>query len=288
MPPWSLEAETKLSETFGIQTSMLSLTCPGACCLKREAGAKLARDSNEFCTKLRDGNPRQFGVLAALPTLLDKDLVLQELDYAYDVLNTDGITLFTRYGDGHQYLGHPDFEYVWDALNKREAVVFIHPTTPVFLDHFNSKIPQPLVDFPLETTKTAIDILVNGILTKYPKVKIILPHGGGAFPYLVTRPASVLPHLHKEFSTEGLLEEAKRFYYDVAICGAPNVLKILQDFVEPGHLLFGSDFPYAPWPVVEYHVKELENFAFSRPEIVEEINYKNALALFPRLAQYYK
>jgi predicted TIM-barrel fold metal-dependent hydrolase len=283
-----MEGEDRLRDSYGVKTSLLSLTVPGATCQKGEAGAKMARDANDWCAKMRDNDPARFGVLAALPTLLDKELVLRELDYAYDVTKADGITLFTRYGDGHKYLGHPDFEWLWEALNKREAVVFVHPTHTTFLDWFNKIIPQPLVDFPLETTKMAIDLVVNGHMRRYPKVKIILSHGGGALPYLISRPASVLPFLHDHLNHDEMIEDAKKFYFDVAVTGNELPLSLLQNFAKPDHLLFGSDYPYAPWETIDYHAKGLDAFKFNDPELLEKINYKNALKLFPRLAQYYK
>lgn len=288
MPSWSMEGEDRLRDQYGVKTSILSLTVPGATCQKGQAGAQIARDANDWCANMRNHDPARFGFLAALPTLLDKDFVLQELDYAYDVLKADGITLFSRYGDGHQYLGHPDFEYLWQALNDREAVVFVHPTHTTFLDWFNKIIPQPLVDFPLETTKAAIDLVVNGHMRRYPKVKIILSHGGGALPYLITRVAAVLPFMHKHLTHDQMIDDAKSFYFDVACTGHDLPLTLLQDFAKPDHLLFGSDYPYAPWDTVDYHIKGLDNFKFKDPSLATRINNENALKLFPRLAQYYK
>jgi predicted TIM-barrel fold metal-dependent hydrolase len=288
MPEWSLEGEQKLRDTYGVKTVMLSLSVPGATCAKGEASAKLARETNDFCVGLRDAEPSKFGILAALPSLLDKDLVLKELDYAYDVCKADGITLFSRYGDGHKYLGHPDFDYLWEALDKRAAVVFMHPTHTTFLDWFNKNIPQPLVDFPLETTKTAIDLVINGHMRRFPNVKIILSHGGGTLPYLISRPASTLASMRPDdFNADQLIEDAKKFYFDVAVTGHELPLSLLQDFAQPDHLLFGSDYPYAPWSIIDYHIKGLDKFEFKNPDMKENIANKNALKLFPRLAQYY-
>lgn len=289
MPEWSKEGEDKLRNLYGIKTVMLSLSVPGATCAQGEASAKVAHEANDFCTKLRDDEPSKFGIFAALPDLYEKELVLKELDYAYEVCKADGVTLFSRYGPGHSYLGHPDFEYLWEALNEREAVVFIHPTHTTFRDWFNKNLPQPLVDFPLETTKTAIDLIVNGHMKKYNKTKIILSHGGGALPYLAHRPASGLGCMRPEdFNSEDFIQDARKFYFDVACLGHEYPLSLLQNFAKPDHILFGSDYPYAPWSIIDWHVKGLDEFEFDDPEVKKNIANKNALKLFPRLAQYYE
>jgi predicted TIM-barrel fold metal-dependent hydrolase len=289
IPEWSPEGEQQLRDTYGVKTVMLSLPVPGPPVQKGQDGAKIARMANDFCAKLRDAEPSKFGILAAVPSLLEKDLVLQELDYAYDVCKTDGITLFSRYGDGHKYLGHPDFDYLWEALNKREAVVHVHPTHTTFLEWFNKNTPQPLVDFPLETTKAALDLVINGHMRRYPKVKIILSHGGGTLPYLISRTASTLGCMRPEaFDTDQMIEDAKKFYFDVAVTGHEIPLSLLQDFAQPDHILFGSDYPYAPWSIIDYHIKGLDKFEFKNPDLKQNIANKNALKLFPRLQQYYK
>ena len=262
---------------------MLSLTAPGACILKGSDAANLARRANEFAAKLRDGNPEAYGVFAALPSLLDKDLALTELNYAFDTLKADGVTLFTRYGSGNHYLGHPDLQYIWEELDRRQAVVFIHPTHPVDTNLVSKSLPQPVIDYPFETTKTAVDLLVSRTMRKFPNVKIILSHAGGTLPYLIGRPASVMPYLDKSHNPEDFIEDARNFYYDTAVAGSTNVLTILQHFAKPGHILYGSDYPYAGPGIIDYHTEGLDAFTFDKTGLLEEINNKNALALFPRL-----
>lgn len=270
----------------GVATSVLSLTAPGACILKNgPQAAELARKVNEFAAKLRDENPGSFGLLAALPSLLDKELAMAELEYAFDTLKADGITLFTRYGPGNHYLGHPDFKYMWEELNKRETVVFVHPTHPVNTNLISPSLPQPVIDYPFETTKAAVDLLVSRTVRSYPKVKIILSHAGGTLPYLIGRPASVMPYLDKSHNPEDLIEDARNFYYDTAVAGSTNVLTILQNFAKPGHILYGSDYPYAGPGIIDYHTTGLDAFPFENSSLLEGINNKNALALFPRLAK---
>ena len=263
---------------------MLSWTAPGACILKGEDGARLARKANEYAAKIRDDDPQAYGFFAAMPSLLDKELTLSELKYAFDALKADGITLFTRYGPGDHYLGHHELQYIWEELDRREAVVCIHPTHPVNTNLINPLLPQPIVEYPLETTKTAIDLLTSKTVRKFPKVKIILSHAGGTLPYLVERPATVLPYLDSSHNTEEFIEDARNFYYDTALSGSKNVLTVLQAFAKPGHILYGSDYPYARVGAIDYHTDGLDRFNYREEALLQQINARSARALFPRLA----
>jgi predicted TIM-barrel fold metal-dependent hydrolase len=269
-----------------VGTSLLSLTAPGPCILPGEEAAKLARKANEYAAKLRDDNPQRYGFLANLPSLLDKELTLAEIAYSFDQLNADGVTLFTRYGRGHQYLGHPDFKNILDELNRRNAVVFIHPTHPVDITLIRPLLPQPIIEYPFETTKTAVDITLSGLMKSHPNVKIILSHAGGMLPWLVESPATVLPDLIKGLTFESFVEDAKKFYYDTAITGE-NMILVLQKFAAPGHILYGSHYCYASPGVLKYYTGILDNFRFQTTQEKNSINYSNALALFPRFRKYY-
>jgi predicted TIM-barrel fold metal-dependent hydrolase len=270
-----------LIKKFGITTTILSLTAPGACILKDpKAAAGLARQANEYAAKLRDESPKEYGFLAALPSLFDKELALQEIAYAYDVLKADGVTLFTRYGEGNHYLGHPNFKDIWAELNRRSAVVFIHPTHPVDTNQV-SGLPQPIIRYPFETTTAALDMLHNKTVRNNPNCKIILSHAGGTLPYLIGRPASILPKGQEEL--DAFWDDARNFYYDTAVSGTENVLRIMETFAKPGHLLYGSDTPYANNDIINFHTSRQDEFQFKDASLAAKVNRENALELFPRL-----
>lgn len=258
----------------------MSLTAPGACILKDPtASAELARQTNLYAAKLRDENPKKYGFFAALPNLLDKDLALAEIAYALDTLKADGVTLFTRYGTDNHYLGHPDFKDIWAELNRRSAIVFVHPTHPVDTSQV-SGLPQPVIRYPFETTTTALDMIYNKTVRNNPNCKIILSHGGGVLPYLIGRPASILPKSKEEL--DEFLDDARNFYYDLAVAGSENVLRVLEKFAKPGHLLYGSDTPYANEEIIDFHASGLDSYKFEDPDLINQINRGNALSLFPR------
>ena len=268
------------------------MTSPGPSIEKdRENGRLLARQCNDFCAALRDQDPSGYGFFASVPNLLDTEGSLAEITYAFDTLHADGVTLFTRYGEDNHYLGNPDFAPIWDELNRRTTVVLVHPTSPVDTNLVNHLLPQPMFDYPHETGRTALDLIVSDTIRTHPDCKIILSHAGGTLPYLIYRPAGLFPHMPDSMtlrkSTEEIIEEARSFYFDVALSSNPVTLKALFEFAKPGHVLFGSDFPNAPTGSIEYFTRCLEGFD-ADPEAKESLYNGAALKLFPRLAPYFQ
>lgn len=283
-PAWSLEKSEHLMDNLSIGATIFSITAPGPCVAQGEASVKLARQCNEFTASLRDKNPSKFGFFVSLPDILfNKEAALEELRYGLDVLHADGVTLFTRYGDDNHYLGHPDLQWIWDELNTRKAVVFIHPTTPVDKNPASPFMPQPMIDYPFETTRTAVDLIISDTVKNHPDCKIILSHAGGMLPYIAYRPAVMIPFANSPLkkSTEEFLEEASSFYFDLALSSAPPVIAMVTNFAKPGHVMYGSDFPYAPTGGIEWFAKSLKDSKL-RSKKGYGVARGNAEALFPR------
>jgi len=290
IPPWTVESDKAISKAVGNRTAILSVTAPGVSIVGDSAkAAQLAREVNNYVCKLREDDPEGYGFFGSLPSLLDTEACLEEIAYIFDELKADGITLFTRYGKDNHYLGHPDFKPIWVELSRRKAVVFIHPTAGVDTNLVNKSMPLPMYDYPHETGRTAMDLIINNTLRDYPGCKIILSHAGGDLPYLVYRAAGMLPYMPVTIgkSTEEIVEDAREFYFDTAISANPITLKALFELAKPGHVLFGTDFPNAPSPAIEYFTANLGKFEMDE-EKREEVHYRGALELFPRLRGYYE
>ncbi|KAL8826812.1 MAG: hypothetical protein Q9191_003570 [Dirinaria sp. TL-2023a] len=275
-------------ENLNIGTAILSLTAPGCTILKGPAAATLAREVNLSAASIRNSDPLKFGFFAALPPILDDiEAALAEIRYALDELKADGITLYTRYGAGHNYLGHKDLQPIWSELDKRSAVVFVHPTHLVDTQLVNPFLPQPMIDYPHETTRTAVDLIMSNTVSNYPNCKIILSHAGGTLPYLATRAAVMIPDYGlTDKGAEDFLEDAKSFYYDLALSGNRYTMGLLTEFAREDRILFGSDFPYAPTPTIETHTRLLDACDLNEKQR-RQIAQTNALKLFPRLKTNY-
>jgi predicted TIM-barrel fold metal-dependent hydrolase len=177
-------------------------------------------------------------------------------------------------------------------LDERGAVVFVHPTHPVDTTLVNSRLPQPMIDYPHETTRTAVNLITSGAVRSHPKVKIILSHAGSTLPYLALRPAAMLPYLPGNLAGRdqpntalvgNFVEDARSFYFDSALSAAPLTLTLLKEFAKPGHVLFGSDYPYAPTPATKQMDGLLDGYREKDEAFVTSVNLDAAKRLFPRL-----
>lgn len=277
-----------MNRAIGVKTAIISTTAPGVALEPdQKARAILARKLNELAASIRDEDSDHYGFFVTLPSLLDTEDCLAEIAYAFDNLKPDGVTLFTRYGKGNQYLGHTDFRPIWEELSRRKAVVFVHPTHAVDTNLVFKMLPQPMYDYPHETGRTAMDLILSDTLrTAASGCKIILSHAGGTLPWLQSRPAGMLPYTPFAVgkTSEELTEEARSFYFDTALSTDPLMLDLLLKFAKPGHVLFGSDFPYAPDEGVKMFTKSLENYAWKSDKEWREVERGAAEKLFPRFA----
>jgi len=285
LPQWSAKSSIELMQSHKIGTAILSITSPGSTVLEGDlkAASVLSRRINESASSLCAENPGRFGFFATLPPLDSDhlDAAIDEAAFALDKLGADGVTLFTRYGK--HYLGHPGFQPLWDELDRRGTVVFIHPTHSLSHDMVSPALPQPVIDYPHETTRTAVDLIQSNTVKEHPNVKIILSHAGGTLPYLATRAAHLAADAgFSSVAPEDFLEQARSFYFDLALSSNPLTLDLLLGFAKPDHILYGSDFPYAPTASIQTHVQMLDNYKGLDDARAYSIARGAALQLFPR------
>lgn len=260
-----------------IRKGILSLTAPGVSGWQGAERRSMARRVNEYGADLAARNSDRFGSFATLP-LPDIDGALVELAHTLDVLKADGVILLSNY-EGH-YLGDPLFEPIWAELDRRAATVFVHPSKPAIptIDG----IPGPIVDYPFDTTRAAVQLVLNGIIPRFGRVRVILSHGGGFLPYAALRFAELASAaLPEKPRVADVMDAFRSFYFDTALSAGPSALPSLLAFAKPGHILYGSDFPYAPAAVGASFTAQLDNYAGLSPEALAAINNGNARALFP-------
>ena len=283
-PPWSPESAIDWMDAQNIATGFLSLTAPGFTGWRDSELQSAAREVNEYTAELVAKWPGRFGNFAILP-LPELDGSLHEVRYAFDTLDANGVTVFSNYGD--RYLGDPFFEPLWAELDRRGAVVFVHPTR---LTQPELKgLPAPYVDFPFATTRSAVEMVMNGVLDRYHKMRVILSHGGGFLPYAAYRfsmlaaggPPGSEKSLRFEADVAAMLAKFRRFYVDTALASSPTSLPSLQAFLDPAHLLFGSDYAYGPGGVTEAFSAMLDASPLFTPAEHAAIDYGNAQLLLP-------
>ena len=120
-------------------------------------------------------------------------------------------------------------------------------------------------------------------MRRYRALKIILSHAGGFVPYASHRLAAAITAETQRPPFE-VLDDFASFYFDTALSGSPAALPSLLAFAKPGHVLFGSDWPYAPPIAVGYFTAQLDAYGALDADGHAAIDRGNAEALFPRLA----
>lgn len=238
IPAWTPDASRRQMRRTGVRTAILSVSTPQVSPGSRMDARLMARELNQYLHRLVVAEPGTFGYFATLP-LPDVADALDELNHAYDYLTPDGVCLLAN-TDG-VYLGDPSLEPLMAELDRRSAVVFIHPST----------LPGPTVpglpayaaDFLLDTVRAALNLARRGVLTRYPHIRFLLAHAGGFVPFAAGRLApAASPHGNP---VDGL-RLLRRFWFDTALSGTPWALPPLLRFAKKGHVTYGSDFPYAP------------------------------------------
>ena len=279
---WTPEKSLAVMETNRIAGTVLSFTSPGIWFGDIAQTKDLARRCNDYLAGLARDYPGRFGGFAFLP-LPDVDAAIAELARIEDDLKLDGVTLLTSVDE--RYIGHPDFEPLYEELNRRGTAVFIHPCYPPGTEAKGWDIPRMLIDYPFETTKVAVNLIFKGVTTRYPDIKFILSHAGGTLPFLAHR-VSIFDRQtpFQDNYPDGALACIKRFWFDTALSGDALPLAGLTGVADKSRILFGTDYPYVTEAVAEAETKGFDAWdGFSAAER-EAIDRGNAEALFPRFA----
>ena len=277
------------------RATILSLSAPALSFID-DAGhaSSMARSMNTYAATLHSTYPRRFGFFATLPSpTTNIDATLAELTHAMDDLCADGVTLLSSYSG--RYLGDAVFRPLWAELDRRAAVVLIHPHLDSVNDGAvqNPSIPRPVLDFPHETTRAAVHLLVSNTKRDYPRVKIILSHSGGTLPFMASR---IAQSMLGGKDMDEFMREARGFWFDTAVSAYERgTVEFVGRFAELEHVVFGSDFPFVKEVNIEKQLQVVRcGDGVGREEgggteiatsDFESIRYKAAEKLFPRFSK---
>jgi len=278
--PWTPEKTLEQMDKFEIAVAILSMTQMGSLLYDNtEKGRAAVRTGNDYGAKVRSDHPKRFGQFTAVP-LPDIDGVMKEIVYGLDTLKADGIGIYTNDNQG-RWPGDPYFDPMWQELNRRHAIIYMHPLAPPCCTNLNDSVPYTMSEFDFDITRGCTSILANGVLHKYPHVKIIIPHSGGTMPMIAGRIKDRYPRdpKHGEYIPDGVIAELQKFYIDIAHASFPYPMAALMKFALPDHIMFGTDYPFER---VESTVDELPNLGLSG-DTMRTIERENAERLFPRL-----
>jgi predicted TIM-barrel fold metal-dependent hydrolase len=275
---WTPQKSLEEMDQSGVDVAMLSFPMPLLWFPGVGQARQLARMCNDYCADVVRQHPGRFGLFATLPPLEDTEGCLQEIAYAYGSINSDGVTARTHYSG--RYLGDANFTPVWDELNRRKAVVFVHPADLACCMAVNDSVPVGYDEWPFNTARTVISLWANEAQAKWPHIRFVFSHGGGALPMIADR----INHFGRPGPHDGApINDAHEFirtlYFDVANAADPPALAATRAMADPTHLLFGTDFPFIP---ARRGVEYIARAGVPTKQLVA-IERGNALDLLPRL-----
>ena len=278
---WTPSVSLDQMDQNGVETAIVSMTSPGVWWGNNDEGRKWARECSEYAAKLMQDHPGRFGMFAPIP-LPDTEGSLREIAYALGVLKMDGIGLLTGYAG--KLLGDRSFAPVFDELNRRKAVVFVHPT----MSSCGNPVPPvgpPIIEFPTDTARAIVNLIYSGTFVRCRDIRFIFSHGGGVLTSIVSRigiaARNFTPEQRAAAFPNGIEYELRRQYYDVALVAQSPVTTAAAVKLFPmSQLLFGSDTPFIPVAETAAAANKME---LPGPGDVRAIQRGNALQLFPRL-----
>jgi predicted TIM-barrel fold metal-dependent hydrolase len=242
---WTREKAVEAMDKSNVRTSVLSLaSTPGLWFdTGPEAANRMARTCNEYGAEMVRDFPGRFGLFATLP-MLDIDATLKEIEYAFDTLKADGIGLQSNYGD--KWLGDAAYKPVLDELNRRKAVVYVHPLVAACCGRLSVGTFPAVIEVPHDTTRTVTSLLLSGSFARQRDIRWLFSHAGGTIPMMAGRIDAFYgrrPNL-KEFAPDGNIGEMKRLNYDTANATSAPAMAALMKLVPVSQITYGSDYPY--------------------------------------------
>ena len=281
---WDLDSALEVMDKTGIGTSVMTVAMLGRF-RSRVQRQESARVALRAAADVVESNPARFAFFT--PVFLD-DLELSSWSVRYGLDELGAVGVSTRTSVEGAVLGDKSHDRLLHELNERSAVISTHPMeVPAGPDGSGLPGMPPFVcDFLMDTTRAAINLIRNGTLDRYPKLSFILPHGGGFLPYMATRLELFGGRITPGIEPGRVRDYLHRFYFDTAGPMSPSATPTLMATVDPGRILFGTDWPPTPAHVLADRVTPALD---SDPCLSESqrrgINRQNALRLMPALAR---
>lgn len=226
----------------GIDKQILTFTTPGTQIESPERSVELAKIVNDGFARIKDECSERFTALATLPLNNPESSVI-ELERAFNDLGFKGVMVFSNING--IALSDRRFWLLYEKANDLNAVFYIHPNFPVGVEAMTEYWLMPLIGFTFDTTLAAAKLVFSGVVEKFPGIRWVLAHLGGAIPYLAERLdrgyfafKECREHISKPPS-----EYLKEFYYDTVNFDL-KALQLAIDFAGADHLVAGSDYPH--------------------------------------------
>ncbi len=232
-------------DRVGIDVQVLSLSVPNVYFAEETREPEIARKTNDAYAELVARHPRRFKALASIPMDVP-DEASKELARALDVLKLQGVLLLSHIRG--RPLTDPRFRPFFEEADRRRLFVLIHPMLPLGMtEQLKDYVLGPLVGFPFDSTLAVARMCFDGLFRDFPNVRFLVPHLGGAIPYLLPR----LDQGHRDFPQcrEKIGEPPsfylKKLYFDT-VSASPSTVAFVRELVGAHRIAFGSDYPHLP------------------------------------------
>ena len=257
-PQWSAAEHLDLMGRAGIATALLSISSPGVHFGDDIAARALARHVNDVGAEVVRAHPDRFGLFASLPTP-DIDGALAETARAFDELGAAGVVLMSN--SRGAYLGDDRLAPVLAELNRRRAILFLHPVSTEGHEYVDCGRPRPMLEFLFDTARTVVDFILSGAAERYPDLRVIVPHMGGVLPLLADRVELFRGVTSFDAPDPIVFDSLRRLHYDLAGEPSAEQLAVLRSISVPDRLLYGSDHAWSRPPVVLSALARLDALA---------------------------
>ncbi|GAA3207584.1 amidohydrolase family protein [Dactylosporangium siamense] len=253
-PGWDPADHLELMRRGGIDKAYLSVSSPGVHFGDDTAARLLARSVNEFGAAVALQHPDRFGHFATLPGI---DGAVAEAAYALDVLGADGVVVESN--QHGVYLGDPRFEPLWAELDRRGALVFVHPTSPPNAEAVSLGRPRPMLEFLFDTARSAADLVLAGVLLRHPRIRWVLTHAGGVLPLLADR----MDMFRAAFAASptddpAVISQLAGIWYDMAGTPFPRQVPAFEAAFGTSRLVYGSDHCWTPAAAVLNQIASID------------------------------
>jgi aminocarboxymuconate-semialdehyde decarboxylase len=234
-----LDARLEAMDEQGVRVQALSLTQPMVYWAGRELGVKLAAVFNDELARAHEKAPQRFVGLAALP-MHEPDAARREAERAATLPGVRGVYVATVVLD--RELSDEAFFPVYEALEALGLPMFLHPVFVIGAERLRRFYLTNLLGNPFESAIAAAHLIFGGVLDRFPRLEIVLPHAGGAFPWLAGRldrgweKRQDLRHIRQRPR-----DYLRRFWYDT-IGYSDHVVDYLCRAIGPDRIVMGSDY----------------------------------------------
>ncbi len=237
-----IEYRAEVLAKAGVDKQVLTFTTPGTHVESPKRSVELARLVNDSFAKIMNERGARFSALATLP-LNDPEASVAEMERVFNELRFKGIMLHSNVNG--IALSDQRFWPLYKKAHELNAVLYIHPSFPVGVEAMTDYWLMPLIGFPFDTTLAAAKLVFSGVVEKYPGIRWVLGHLGGAIPYLAER----LDRGYFAFEecraniSNPPSKYLKEFYYD-SVNFDVKALEFAINFAGADHFVAGSDYPH--------------------------------------------